>query len=145
MPRMLVEGLHQQYLPLPALPAAPAETPSTSNNARIIQIQILSEYANDIKRSMYAISKATGFHGAYTDFKILDKSDAKVASLPAQLVELTYRGKYATAETRGIYLITLADGTTGYRVSYENPVALTPAGQLPPFAKTIFDSFEVIP
>jgi PsbP-like protein len=101
----------------------------------------LDDYLAFIIQQMKDIS----FPGAYTDFQILDKTDTKVGSVPAQLVELTYRGKYATAETRGIYLITLVDGTTGYRVSYEKAAALTPAGQLPPFAKTIFDSFEVIP
>jgi hypothetical protein len=100
----------------------------------------LDDYLAFIIQEMKDIS----FPGAYTDFQILDKTDAKVGSVPAQLVELTYRGKYATAETRGFLLITLVDGATGYRVSYEKPAALSPAGQLPPFAKTIFDSFEVI-
>jgi hypothetical protein len=51
--------------PEPQLPASPAETPSTSNNALIMQIKILSEYAKDIKRSMYAVSKAAGVHHEY--------------------------------------------------------------------------------
>jgi hypothetical protein len=42
----------------PQLPApTPAETPSTSNNALIMQI-ILSEYSKDINRSMYAVVNA---------------------------------------------------------------------------------------
>lgn len=49
----------------PQLPAPPAETPSTSNNALIMQIKILSEYAKDMKRSMYAVSKAAGVHHEY--------------------------------------------------------------------------------
>lgn len=47
----------------PAPPAAaPAEAPSTSNNALIIRVKILSEYAKDINRSMYAVASAGGFH-----------------------------------------------------------------------------------
>jgi cytoskeletal protein RodZ len=53
--------------PMPQLPARPAETPSTSNNALIMQIKILSKYAKDIRRSMYAVSRAAGVHLAYPD------------------------------------------------------------------------------
>jgi hypothetical protein len=50
----------------PQLPeASPAETPSTSNNALIMQIKILSEYAKDIKRSMNAVATAAGVHSEY--------------------------------------------------------------------------------
>jgi hypothetical protein len=47
------------------LPALPAETPSTSNNALIMQIKILSEYAKDIKRTMNAVAEAAGVHHEY--------------------------------------------------------------------------------
>jgi hypothetical protein len=47
---------------LPAAAAAPAEAPSTSNNALIIRVKILSEYAKDIHRSIYAAASAGGFH-----------------------------------------------------------------------------------
>jgi hypothetical protein len=52
-------------LPEPAAAPTPAETPSTSNNALIMHIKILSEYSKDINRSQYAVSKATGFHAEY--------------------------------------------------------------------------------
>ncbi len=42
----------EQPAPVPQLPSPPAETPSTSNNALIMQIKILSKYPEDIKRSM---------------------------------------------------------------------------------------------
>jgi hypothetical protein len=49
----------------PALSAAaPAEAPSTSDNALIIRVKILSDYAKDINRSMYAVASAGGFHRA---------------------------------------------------------------------------------
>ena len=51
--------------PEPQLPTSPAETPSTSNNALIMQIKILSEYAKDIKRSMNAVATAAGVHHEY--------------------------------------------------------------------------------
>jgi hypothetical protein len=54
----------QQQPQLPA-PALPAETPSTSNNALIMQIKILSEYAKDTKRSMNAVAAAAGVHHEY--------------------------------------------------------------------------------
>jgi len=51
--------------PKPQRQALPAETPSTSNNALIMQIKILSEYAKDIKRSMNAVAQAAGVHHEY--------------------------------------------------------------------------------
>ena len=56
------EEPQQPQLPVPA---SPAETPSTSNNALIMQIKILSEYAKDIKRSMNAVATAAGVHHEY--------------------------------------------------------------------------------
>ncbi len=47
----------------PSLPAAAqSEAPSTSNNALIIGVKILSEYAKNINRSMYAVASGRGFH-----------------------------------------------------------------------------------
>jgi hypothetical protein len=52
--------------PQPQLPpTSPAETPSASTNALIMQIKILSEYAKDIKRSMNAVASAAGVHHEY--------------------------------------------------------------------------------
>jgi hypothetical protein len=52
----------QPQLPAPALPA---ETPSSANNALIMQIKILQEYAKDIKRSMNSVAAAAGVHHEY--------------------------------------------------------------------------------
>jgi hypothetical protein len=50
------------FVPSSESSSPPTETPSSSNSARILQIQILSEYAKDINRSMYAVAAAGKFH-----------------------------------------------------------------------------------
>jgi hypothetical protein len=56
-PLDLAEAVVGEPEPEPPTTEAPAETPSTSNNALIMQIKILSEYAKDIRRSMYAVAQ----------------------------------------------------------------------------------------
>jgi hypothetical protein len=50
------------FVPSSESSSPPTETPSSSNSARILQIPILSEYAKDINRSMYAVAAAGKFH-----------------------------------------------------------------------------------
>jgi hypothetical protein len=78
----------------------------------------------------------------FKDIEIVEKTDTKVGSLPAQLVELTYKGRFALGETRGFLLMTL-DGTTGYALTHESSATLTGPGELPSDVKTIFDSFRI--
>lgn len=73
--------------------------------------------------------------------------------VPAKQVEITYNGRFAPAETRGYYLLTIVpyllkpgerQMMTGNTIAYEDIATTTPSGVLPAPVQQIFDSFEFI-
>ena len=74
--------------------------------------------------------------------------------VPAKQVEITYNGRFAPAETRGYYLLTIVpyllkpgerQMMTGNTIAYEDiATTTTPSGVLPAPVQQIFDSFEFI-
>jgi len=113
----------------------------------------------------YEIEKIrdTGYSNSYTDIKIVNQTTTTVnmiapsdnsnvsgsigqsmKQLPARIVELSYRQEYSSHPLVRTELMTI-NGTTAYTVAYEDSAELNPNGDLPPPAKEIFDSFELIP
>jgi hypothetical protein len=108
---------------LPQLPAAsPAETPSTSNNALIMQIKILQEYAKDIKRTMNAVATAAGVHHEYVRRAVSNLVTAVVehnGDIEA-LQEIYSEGNYALRAKEIHRLLILVDNLVNRNQSLED-------------------------
>jgi hypothetical protein len=103
-------------------PEPPAETPSTSNNALIMQIKILSEYAKDTKRSMYAVSRAAGVHHEYVKKAVANLVTAVVEHNgdPEALAEIYIEGSYSLKPQEISKLVVLADNLVNRNQSLED-------------------------
>ncbi|HJU94555.1 MAG TPA: hypothetical protein VJ643_00855, partial [Nitrososphaera sp.] len=134
-------------------------TTSGINNSAITNDNVLSYHLQKLREV------------GYRDIKILNSAETRVnltnpqtnqtiATVPAKFVEMAYSTAIALNETRSGYLISTATnatapslGTTkGYSVFYEGSsfseaeptIRFGSLRQLPPAAKQVFDSFELI-
>jgi hypothetical protein len=117
-----VTPVEPEPAPTPTPELQPAETPSTSNNALIMQIKILSEYAKDIKRSMYAVSKAVGVHHEYVRKAVANLVTAVVEHNgdPEALAEIYIEGSYSLKPQEISKLVVLADNLVNRNQSLED-------------------------
>jgi hypothetical protein len=93
----------------------------SSNNARIIQIQILSEYAKDINRSMYAVANVGGFHHEYVRRAVTNLITATVehsGDIEA-LQDIYSEGNYALTPKEIHRLLILVDNLVNRNQSLE--------------------------
>jgi hypothetical protein len=97
--------------------------------------------------------------GSSSDIRIkvtsLDNPHTTIRMVPAKQVEITYNGRFAPAETRGYYFLTIVPDLvkagerqmmTGNTIAYEDiaTTTTTPSGVLPAPVQQIFDSFELL-
>jgi hypothetical protein len=101
---------------------APVETPSTSNNALIMQIKILQEYAKDIKRTMNSVATATGVHHEYVRRAVSNLVTAVVEHNGdiETLQEIYSEGNYALRAKEIYKLLILVDSLVNKNQSPED-------------------------
>jgi hypothetical protein len=87
-----------------------------------MQIKILSEYAKDIKRSMYAVSKAPGVHHEYVRKAVANLVTAVVEHNgdPGALQEIYTEGNYSLQQQEIAKLVVLADNVVNRNQSPED-------------------------
>jgi hypothetical protein len=125
-PVVVVEEEEAQQEPEPTTPAqptpAPIETPSTSNNALIMQIKILQEYAKDIKRSMNAVATTVGVHHEYVRRAVRNLVTAVVEHNGdiERLQEIYSEGNYSLRPRDIQKLLILVDNLVNKNQSTEN-------------------------
>jgi hypothetical protein len=82
-----------------------------------------------------------------------DNPDTTIRMVPAKQMEITYNGRFASAETRGYYPLTIVpyllkpgerQMMTGHTIANEDIATTTPSGVPPAPVQQIFDSFELL-
>jgi hypothetical protein len=110
------------FVPSSESSSPPTETPSSSNSARILQIQILSEYAKDINRSMYAMAAAGKFHREHVRRALSNLMSAVVdTSGDAEMLQQIYtEGNHSLKPQEINQLLILVDNIVNKNRNPEN-------------------------
>jgi hypothetical protein len=124
-----------------------------ANPGNIISDDFLTFLIGKLQDGNYSNIKV----GSSSDIRInvtsSDNPDTTIKMVPAKQVEITYNGRFAPAEMRSYYLLTIVPDLlksgerqmmTGNTIAYEDIATTTPSGVPPAPVQQIFDSFELL-